>query len=60
VHCAGAYRAAAAVGILERSGRTAVLIDEPYSAALEATGLTIVRGTSDHTPVAPSDEPANP
>jgi glyoxylase-like metal-dependent hydrolase (beta-lactamase superfamily II)/rhodanese-related sulfurtransferase len=60
VHCAGAYRAAAAVGILERSGRTAVLIDEPYSAALGATGLTIVRGTSDHTPVAPSDEPANP
>ena len=60
VHCAGAYRAAAAVGILERSGRTAVLIDEPYSAALGATGLTIVRGTSDHTPVAPSDEPAHP
>lgn len=60
VHCAGAYRAAAAVGILERSGRTAVLIDEPYSAALGATGLTIVRGALDHTPVAPSDEPAHP
>jgi hydroxyacylglutathione hydrolase len=57
VHCAGAYRAAAAVSILERAGRKPVLIDEPYSAALQAQGLKIARGVVDHSPAAPSDQP---
>ena len=56
VHCAGAYRAAAAVSILERAGKKGVLIDEPYSAALHTTGLLIARGSADHSPTAPSDQ----
>jgi rhodanese-related sulfurtransferase len=56
VHCAGAYRAAAAVSILERAGKKGVLIDEPYSAALHTAGLLIARGSADHSPTAPSDQ----
>ncbi len=55
VHCAGAYRAAAALGILEKAGISAVLINEPYDAALRVAGLTIVEGAADAGPVAPSD-----
>lgn len=55
VHCAGAYRAAAAIGTIERAGRRAVLINEPYSAAHAVAGLRIIAGTADHTLVAPSD-----
>ena len=55
VHCAGAYRAAAAIGTIERAGRRAVLINEPYSAAHDVAGLRINAGSADHTPVAPSD-----
>ena len=44
VHCAGAYRAAAALGIIEDSKRTAVLINESYEAGLAVAGLNIVAG----------------
>ena len=47
VHCAGAYRAAASLGIIENSGRTPVLINEPYTAALDVKGLNIVTGHMD-------------
>ena len=42
VHCGGAYRAAASLGIIENSERTPVLINEPYTAALLVEGLNIV------------------
>lgn len=54
VHCAGAYRAAAALGILENSNRTAVLINEPYDACLRIDGLNIVTGHMNTGPVSPS------
>jgi hydroxyacylglutathione hydrolase len=47
VHCAGAYRAAASLGIIEKSGRTPVLINEEYSASLKVKGLNIVTGHMD-------------
>jgi hydroxyacylglutathione hydrolase len=50
VHCAGAYRAAASLGIIEKSGRTSVLINEPYSAALTVKGLNIITGHMDAGP----------
>lgn len=55
VHCAGAYRAAAALGVIERSGRTAVLINEPYESALQVSELEFVNGVSNNAPMAPSD-----
>jgi hydroxyacylglutathione hydrolase len=55
VHCAGAYRAAAALGIIENSNRTAVLINEPYEACLTVDGLNIVTGHMDSSPASPSD-----
>jgi rhodanese-related sulfurtransferase len=55
VHCAGAYRAAAALGIIENSNRTAVLINEPYDACLSVDGLNIITGHIDSSPVSPSD-----
>jgi hydroxyacylglutathione hydrolase len=55
VHCAGAYRAAGALGILESAGFTPVLINEPYDAALKVSALNIVTGHADAGPVAPSD-----
>jgi rhodanese-related sulfurtransferase len=55
VHCAGAYRAAAALGIIENSNRTAVLINEPYEACLTVDGLNIVTGHMDSSPISPSD-----
>ncbi len=59
VHCAGAYRGAAALGIIEASGRTPVLINEPYDARLNVEGLNIVTGHMDSGPVSPSDAKAN-
>jgi len=55
VHCAGAYRAAAAMGIIEGANRTAVLINEPYEACLTVAGLEVVTGEKDSGPVSPSD-----
>lgn len=55
VHCAGAYRAAAAIGVIERSGRKAVLINEPYDAAKLVAELEFVTGVASNAPVAPSD-----
>lgn len=55
VHCAGAYRAAGSLGILEVGGFTPVLINEPYDAALKVPTLNIVTGIADAGPVAPSD-----
>lgn len=55
VHCAGAYRAAAAIGIIEKSGRTPVLINEPYDASFKVAELNIVTGLVDAGPVSPSD-----
>ena len=55
VHCAGAYRAAAAAGMLERAGYTPVLINEAYEKALSVTAIEIVAGGMDSGPVAPSD-----
>lgn len=59
VHCAGAYRAAAAVGMLEKAGLNAVLINEPYDATLQVKELPIELGTLDAGPVAPSDQEVN-
>jgi rhodanese-related sulfurtransferase len=56
VHCAGAYRASAAAGMLERAGLTPVLINEGYEKALGVPELEIVAGGSDAGPVAPSDQ----
>jgi hydroxyacylglutathione hydrolase len=55
VHCAGAYRAAAASGVLESAGLTPVLINEPYEKALSVPTLEIVAGGTDSGPIAPSD-----
>ena len=55
VHCAGAYRASAAVGILESNGISATLINEPYDAATRVAGMPLVTGGVDSGPVAPSD-----
>jgi len=55
VHCAGAYRASAALGILESAGYKAVLINESYEQCLGVSDLTIVAGIADAGPVAPSD-----
>lgn len=55
VHCAGAYRAAGSLGILESAGYRPVLINEPYDAALKVSALNIVTGIADAGPVAPSD-----
>ena len=51
VHCGGAYRAAASLGIIEKSGRTPVLINEPYSAALLVKDLDIITGHMDAGPI---------
>lgn len=56
VHCAGAYRASAALGLLERAGFTAVLINEPFDAALSVADLPIDKGVQSFAPVAPSDK----
>ena len=55
VHCAGAYRAAIAAGLLQNAGLTAVLINEPYEKVFEVAGLPLISGAIDHGPVAPSD-----
>lgn len=55
VHCAGAYRASAALGLLERAGYKAVLINEPFEAALRVADLPIVSGAQSLAPTAPSD-----
>lgn len=55
VHCAGAYRAAAAAGILERAGLTAVIVNEDYERAAGVAELPIVVGDIDAGPAAPSD-----
>ncbi len=55
VHCASAYRAAVALGIIESANRTPVLINEPYEACLSVAGLNIVTGHMDSGPVSPSD-----
>jgi hydroxyacylglutathione hydrolase len=55
VHCAGAYRASAALGVIERSGRKPVLINEAFDAAHSVAELEFVEGAADHAPVAPSD-----
>jgi hydroxyacylglutathione hydrolase len=55
VHCAGAYRAAGSLGILESAGFKPVLINEPYDACLKVEELDIIKGIADAGPVAPSD-----
>ena len=55
VHCAGAYRAAGSLGILESAGFKPVLINEAYDQGLKVDGLSIVAGIADAGPVAPSD-----
>lgn len=55
VHCAGAYRASAAIGLLERAGYEAVLINEPFEAALRVADLPIISGAQTFAPVAPSE-----
>jgi hydroxyacylglutathione hydrolase len=55
VHCAGAYRASIAVGILDRLGFEAILINESFEQALEVAELEIVFSGVDNSPVAPSD-----
>lgn len=52
VHCAGAYRAAAALGLLERAGLRGTLVNEPFEASLSVPGLEIVSGRRDAGPVA--------
>ena len=47
VHCASAYRATMAVGILEKLEIKAVLINEAYEACLEVAGIEVVTGTYD-------------
>jgi hydroxyacylglutathione hydrolase len=59
VHCAGAYRAAAAVGMIEKAGLNAVLINQPYEATLQVKQLPIVLGEQDAGPAAPSDQKVN-
>jgi len=55
VHCAGAYRAAGSLGILESAGYKPVLINESYDKSLNVAGLSIITGHADAGPVAPSD-----
>lgn len=55
VHCAGAYRAAGSLGILESAGHKPVLINESYDKCLNVASLNIVTGHADAGPVAPSD-----
>lgn len=55
VHCAGAYRAAGSLGILEGAGFKPVLINEAYDQCLKVDGLSIIAGIADAGPVAPSD-----
>lgn len=55
VHCAGAYRAAASLGILESAGYSPVLINQAYDEALKVAALNIISGQVDAGPVAPSD-----
>jgi glyoxylase-like metal-dependent hydrolase (beta-lactamase superfamily II)/rhodanese-related sulfurtransferase len=59
VHCAGAYRAAAAVGILENAKLNAVLINQAYEDTLQVKQLPIVLGHKAAGPVAPSDQKVN-
>jgi len=59
VHCAGAYRAAASMGILESAGYKPVLINEAYDQCLKVSDLTIISGHADAGPVAPSDVKAS-
>lgn len=59
VHCAGAYRAAGSLGILESAGYKPVLINEPYDQCLKVKGLNIIAGAVDAGPVAPSDVKAS-
>jgi hydroxyacylglutathione hydrolase len=59
VHCAGAYRAAIAASMMENAGHDVVLINAPYEKALAVAELTLVAGTADLSPVAPSDVKAN-
>ena len=47
VHCESAYRATIAIGILEKSGIEAVLINESDEACLSVVGIAIVTGTYD-------------
>ena len=54
VHCAGAYRASAAVGLLEQANLHPVLINEPYEKALTVSALNIASEGLDLTPNAPS------
>ena len=56
VHCAGAYRAAAAAGLLERAGLTAVIVNEDYEVAAGVPELPIELGALDAGPTAPSDQ----
>lgn len=55
VHCAGAYRAAGSLGILENAGYMPVLINEAYDQSLKVAGLNIISGHVNAGPVAPSD-----
>ena len=55
VHCAGAYRAAGSLGILEDAGYKPVLINENYDQSLKVTALNIISGHADAGPVALSD-----
>ena len=59
VHCAGAYRAAGSLGILESAGFKPVLINESYDACLKVKELKIIIGLADAGPVAPSDAKAS-
>ena len=59
VHCAGAYRAAASMGILEGAGHKPVLINEAYEQCLKVADLTIISGHADAGPVALSDVKAS-
>ncbi len=55
VHCAGAYRAAGSLGILESAGYKPILINENYDQCLKVAALNIIVGVADAGPVAPSD-----
>jgi hydroxyacylglutathione hydrolase len=55
VHCAGAYRAAGSLGILESAGYRPVLINEAYEQCLKVDGLNIITGVANAGPFAPSD-----
>lgn len=59
VHCAGAYRASASLGILESAGYKAALINESYEKCLNVAALNIVTGIADAGPIAPSDVKEN-